>query len=170
MILLKVQPLACRRDEGKLAGNPDGLSRERAGKEQGDSRRRRRAGESDTPKVVSPSSEGAAPLTGPCRGRARAARNGARPYSNQLNALITRYNIKIMSNRSIERDPQAPAPARVHPVAMRSRESVLSRGGRARNRATSSPDRRLLLGGRCALPPSLDAGHRFAQGVEPCAG
>src|SRR5580658_1384697 len=65
MILLKVQPLACRRDEGKLAGNPDGLSRERAGKEQGDSRRRRRAAESDTLKVVSPSSEGAAqPISG----------------------------------------------------------------------------------------------------------
>ena len=29
MILLKVQPLACRRDDGELAGNPDWLGRER---------------------------------------------------------------------------------------------------------------------------------------------
>jgi hypothetical protein len=46
-----------------------------AGKEQGDNRRRRRAGESDTLKVVSPPSEGAAPLTGPSRGRAKAPLN-----------------------------------------------------------------------------------------------
>jgi hypothetical protein len=56
MTLPKMQPLACRPDEAKLAGKTDWLSRERRGKEQGDSRRRGRAGESDTLEVVSSSS------------------------------------------------------------------------------------------------------------------
>jgi hypothetical protein len=58
------------------------------GKEQGDSRRRKRGAASDALEVVSPSSEGAAPLTGPRRGRAKAPLNATRPFSNQLNALI----------------------------------------------------------------------------------
>jgi hypothetical protein len=58
-----------------------------AGKEQGDNRRRRLAGESDTLKVASPSSEGAAPLTNPSRGRAKAALKRPIRWSTKRNLL-----------------------------------------------------------------------------------
>ena len=61
-----------------------------AGKEQGDNRRRRRAGESDALKVALPSSEGAAPLTNPCRGRAKAALKTPIRRSTKRNLLSHR--------------------------------------------------------------------------------
>ena len=78
--LLKMQPLACRRNEADLAGNPDGLSREESrvtGKEQGDRRRRSEPAKATRLRLYRRGPK-ARPPANSCRSRAKAALSAAR--------------------------------------------------------------------------------------------